>query len=139
MIASHHPSPTLSMTTGRRRAEPRVLGEDVVTALLGRPQVIAWIAGHVHFHAALRHEKDGHAFVELTTASLIDWPQQGRILEFVRVARRSAEIAIVSTVVDHARRPHGRRALDDLHEPRVASPGRWPPTTIGCVRARCAG
>jgi hypothetical protein len=56
----------------------------------------------VHFHAAGRHGDDQRGFWEITTSSLIDWPQQARILEFVRVADRGRpEIAIVSTVVDH--------------------------------------
>jgi hypothetical protein len=90
-----------------------VLGDDVVALLHRHPSVIAWIAGHVHFHAALRHERNGHAFIELTTASLIDWPQQGRILEFLRLPE-SGEIAIVSTVVDHQAPVEWTTDLDDV-------------------------
>jgi metallophosphoesterase (TIGR03767 family) len=111
VITSHHPSPTLTNDYAPGNAEPRVLGGDLLALLTSQPQVIAWLAGHVHFHAALRHESAGHAFVELTTASLIDWPQQGRILEFVRVA---GEVAIVSTVMDHCAPPAwSPAALDD--------------------------
>jgi metallophosphoesterase (TIGR03767 family) len=103
VIASHHPSPTLTNSYAPEGAAPRVLGPQVVDALLAAGNVVAWIAGHVHFHAAGRHGDDDHGFWELTTASLIDWPQQGRILEFLRVSDRGRpEIAIVSTVVDHA-------------------------------------
>jgi metallophosphoesterase (TIGR03767 family) len=111
VITSHHPSPTLTNAYAPGDAEPRVLGADVVALLLAHPQVIAWLAGHVHFHAALRHESGDRAFVELTTASLIDWPQQGRILEFVRAA---GEVAIVSTVMDHLAPPEWNPTeLDD--------------------------
>jgi hypothetical protein len=77
--------------------------------------VIAWVAGHVHFHAAIRHGDEARGFVELTTSSLIDWPQQGRILEFVRVADQGRrEIAIISTVVDHsAPAEWSHESLDD--------------------------
>lgn len=103
LIASHHPSATLTNDHRPAGAEERVLGSELVVTLLEHPTVIGWIAGHVHFHAAGRHGNDARGFWELTTASLIDWPQQGRILEFVRVADRGRpEIAIVSTVVDHA-------------------------------------
>jgi 3',5'-cyclic AMP phosphodiesterase CpdA len=96
VIASHHPSPTMTndySPDGRRR----VLGAEVVDLLLRHPSVILWMAGHVHFNAAIQHGGDA-GFWEITTASLIDWPQQGRILEFLRVGD---DIAIVSTVVDH--------------------------------------
>ena len=49
-------------------------------------------------NAALRHGDDHNWFWEVTTASLIDWPQQGRIFEFVR---SGDEVVITSTVVDH--------------------------------------
>jgi metallophosphoesterase (TIGR03767 family) len=104
VIASHHPSVTLTNDYTPPGAESRVLAADVLQLLMSHRQVIAWIAGHVHFHAALRHKSRTRAFVELTTASLIDWPQQGRMLEFVRLTE-SGEIAIVSTVMDHVAPP----------------------------------
>ena len=113
VITSHHPSPTLVNDYSPEGAEPRVLADDVLELLHRHPSVIAWIAGHVHFHAALVHERDGHAFVELTTASLIDWPQQGRILEFLRLPE-SGELAIVSTVVDHRAPAVWTDDLDDV-------------------------
>ncbi|MCX6431859.1 MAG: metallophosphoesterase [Actinobacteria bacterium] len=115
VIASHHPSPTLTNGYAPEGAEERVLGDRVVAALLSRANVIAWIAGHVHFHAAGRHGDDERGFWEITTSSLIDWPQQARILEFVRVNDGpTPEIAIVSTVVDHGAPPQwNASALDD--------------------------
>lgn len=102
VIASHHPSPTLVNDYAPGDAEPRVLGDEIVDLLLGSGNVIAWIAGHVHFHAAGRHGDDERGFWEVTTSSLIDWPQQARILEFVRVVDEGRpQIAIISTVVDH--------------------------------------
>jgi len=113
VIASHHPSPTLTNDYSPEGAQPRVLGPDVVELLLASPQVIAWIAGHVHFHAAMRHDNGQRAFIEITSASLIDWPQQGRILEFLRLPG-TGEVAIVSTVVDHCAPPEwDASALDD--------------------------
>ncbi|MFM7144973.1 MAG: hypothetical protein ACKOW5_01400, partial [Actinomycetales bacterium] len=67
--------------------------------------VIAWLAGHVHHHNALWHGRptgDGSStnegFWEITTSSLIDWPQQARVFEFLR---SGDGVHIVSTVVDH--------------------------------------
>jgi metallophosphoesterase (TIGR03767 family) len=103
VIASHHPSPCLTNGFAPKGALSRVLGRELVEILLSHPNVIAWIAGHVHHHAALWHHDGYHGFWEITTSSLIDWPQQGRILEFIRVNERGlSEIAIISTVVDHA-------------------------------------
>ena len=116
VIASHHPSPTLVNAYAPTGAGPRVLGPRVVSLLLEHSNVIAWLAGHVHFHAAGYHGNDQRGFWELTTASLIDWPQQGRILEFVRVRDRGRpQIAIVSTVVDHGAPPQwSASALSDV-------------------------
>lgn len=97
VIASHHPSPTMTnsySTNGSRR----ILGDEVVQLLLRYPNVVLWIAGHIHMNAALRHGDDHNWFWEVTTASLIDWPQQGRIFEFIR---SGDEVVITSTVVDH--------------------------------------
>lgn len=103
VISSHHPSPTMTNDWAPPGAPQRVLGTAVVELLLDHPQVIAWIAGHVHHHAAGFHARGDRRFLELTTSSLIDWPQQGRVLEFVRsVVDGDPVVAIVSTVYDHA-------------------------------------
>jgi hypothetical protein len=116
VIASHHPSPCLTNDFSPKGATPRVLGGELVEILLSHPNVIAWIAGHVHHHASLWHHDGDHGFWEITTASLIDWPQQGRILEFIQVTERGlAEIAIISTVVDHA--GPARANYQSLHTP----------------------
>jgi len=105
VITTHHPSVTMLNDFGGVTGQARLLGDAVVTLLLDYPQVIAWLAGHVHHHNALWHgrptdegESADRGFWEITTASLIDWPQQARILEFIRA---DGHIHIVSTVVDH--------------------------------------
>jgi hypothetical protein len=97
VIASHHPSPTMTNDYAPN-GERRVLGPEVVAGLLEHPRVLFWIAGHVHFNAAIKHGDERNWFWEVTTASLIDWPQQGRIFEFVETAQG---VAIISTIVDH--------------------------------------
>lgn len=97
VIASHHPSPTMTNAYAPD-GSPRILGDAVAHLLLQHPHVVLWMAGHVHVNAAIQHGDDDNGFWEITTASLIDWPQQGRILEFIRTPDR---VAIVSTVVDH--------------------------------------
>lgn len=116
VIASHHPSPTLTNDYAPPGSGRRVLGAEVVELLLRHPHVIAWMAGHIHHHAALWHGDEVSGFWEFTTASIIDWPQQARIVEMVRVSDRGRpEIAIVSTIVDHVAGADWRR--DTLADP----------------------
>jgi len=114
IIVTHHPTPAMTNTYAPGDAESRVPGEEL-RAVLGRhPHVIAHLAGHVHRHAAVCHQRPtggaGASRVglpvgwwELTTASLIDWPQQVRLLEVVR-ERVGGEpaLTLISTAVDHA-------------------------------------
>lgn len=114
VVLSHHPSICIVNDYRPVGAPERVLGDRIVARLLEHRNVIAWLAGHVHFHAAHVHGDDARGFVELTTSSLIDWPQQGRILEFLRVHdRERPQVAIVSTVVDHSAPPHWPDGIDD--------------------------
>lgn len=119
VIASHHPSPTMTndySTDGSRR----VLGPEVVELLLSHPNVVMWIAGHIHFNAAIRHGDDENDFWEVTTASLIDWPQQGRIFEFVETADG---VDVISTIVDHDS-PLGWEPGDELTVAQMAGISR---------------
>lgn len=98
VITSHHPSPTITNSYTTVPDEVRILGPEIVDLLMQHPQVIAWVAGHVHFNAAIVHQHGQARLLEITTSSLIDWPQQGRIFEILRV---NGQVGIVSTVVDH--------------------------------------
>lgn len=98
IVTSHHPS--WCLTNSYTLDEPRHLAAEVVYLLLENPQVIAWLSGHVHAHASLWHERaDGSGFWEITTASMIDWPQQARVIEIIRA---EGGIAMRSTLLDHA-------------------------------------
>jgi hypothetical protein len=104
VIASHHPSATLTNAYAPLQAQPRVLGEQVLDLLHGFPQVVLWLAGHVHYHSMTRHVRGDHHFLEITTASMIDWPQQGRIIEILRTPATQGhrpQIVVVSTAMDH--------------------------------------
>jgi hypothetical protein len=59
-----------------------------------------WIAGHVHRHGVnFIRRRDGSKFVQVTTASQIDWPQQGRFIEITKES--GGQIGIGLTVFDH--------------------------------------
>lgn len=98
VVASHHPSPSMTNDYTTVRSEVRILGAEILGLLMQYPNVIAWVAGHIHFNAAIMHEQGESKLLEITTASLIDWPQQGRIFEIVR---SNGKVGIISTVVDH--------------------------------------
>lgn len=106
VVASHHPSWTLTNLYAPDGAPARFGADAVLAVLLRHPGVVAWAAGHVHAHSALRHTapgargERGEGLWEITTASLVDWPQQLRVLELVR--EPGGTVALVSTVVDHA-------------------------------------
>ena len=99
VLLSHHPSPTLVNDYAPENAPRRVIRDELLKELYQHKNLIAWIAGHVHRHASGMHTReDGSTFLEFTTASHIDWPQQSRVLEIVK---EENSIAIASTVIDH--------------------------------------
>ncbi len=112
VVASHHTSTSMGnrlVGTGGDVA-PRVLGPEVVAALLGAPTVIAWVNGHSHRNRITPHAREGGGgFWEINTASHIDWPQQSRILEVAD--NRDGTLSIFTTVLDHAA-PVGAPGLD---------------------------
>lgn len=103
VVASHHSSTSMDnalVGTGGD-VEPRVLGPEVVAALLAAPTVVAWVNGHSHRNRITPHAREGGGgFWEVNTASHIDWPQQSRILEVAD--NRDGTLSIFTTVLDHA-------------------------------------
>lgn len=106
IIASHHPVHCL--INGFRSSEEaeRVLAQEFLDLVFDHPNVIAMLTGHEHKHAIYRHSRENRHFIEINSPSLIDWPQQGRILEVAK--ENDGTIAIVSTVMDH----HGEISPD---------------------------
>jgi hypothetical protein len=79
--------------------------------------VFLWLAGHSHRNRITHHGGSRRGFWQIETASLIDWPQQGRIVEIFQSS--PGEISIATTMVDHCGTvapdvAHLR--LDDVHE-----------------------
>jgi len=106
VFSSHHPSWTMvNELTGDIDPGPRVLGDALVRELLKYDNVIAWVNGHTHTNNIKAHKrkKDGkvlNGFWEINTASHIDWPQQGRIVEIAN--NKDGTLSIFSTMLDHA-------------------------------------
>lgn len=89
VVLSHHGSATLSNPRGEQRAQE-------LLALLHRfGNVVLWLNGHIHMNRVTPHE----TFWEVATASLVDWPCQGRVVEIFET--ESGALAISCTMVDH--------------------------------------
>ena len=99
VVTSHHPSWTLLNPYAPPGAGRRVLADEVIRLLLGEPKVVLWLAGHVHGNTVRLHASPHGGLLEVTTASLIDWPQQGRLVEILEHPEGGFVVAM--TVVDH--------------------------------------
>lgn len=106
VFSSHHPSWSMTNSlTGDVDPGPRVLGPELLKEMLKHDNVIAWINGHTHTNNIKAHvrKKKGtvlNGFWEINTASHIDWPQQGRIVEFAD--NKDGTLSIFCTMLDHA-------------------------------------
>jgi metallophosphoesterase (TIGR03767 family) len=95
VLASHHPLETMvndrpGAVTGRR-----VLGTELQAVLAAHPSVVLWLNGHTHETTVTPHG----SWWEVTAPSLIDWPQQGRIVELIR---HDGVLTIATTMIDHS-------------------------------------
>ena len=98
VITSHHP--IQDIYNGYSPSARRVLGAEIENYLISKPAVIAWICGHTHRHRIAYFGPDiTRGFYQIETSSLIDWPQQGRIIEIFLT--QDDEICIASTVFNH--------------------------------------
>lgn len=95
VLASHHPLRTLVNDTSEPGADRRVLGPEVEELLSRHPSMVAWLNGHTHMTTVLAHA----TWWEVTTPSLIDWPQQSRVVEFFGACD---VLTIATTMIDHS-------------------------------------
>jgi len=117
VILSHHPVQDLINLYHPPQSSPRVGREALVEKLTDFNNVFLWLAGHSHRNRITHHGGSRRGFWQIETASLIDWPQQGRIVEIFQSS--PGEISIATTMVDHCGTvapdvAHLR--LDDVHE-----------------------
>ncbi len=79
----------------------RTRGGDAALRLLdGDPDVVAELSGDTHRHAIRPRRTGAGGFWQITTASLADWPQQGRMVRLVEGPDGSR--ALETWTVDHA-------------------------------------
>jgi metallophosphoesterase (TIGR03767 family) len=121
ILMSHHPVDTLVNGHAVREPEP-ALAAEVVELLLEFPKVVLWLAGHTHKHE-ITYVGPGpeSGFWHVRTASLIDWPQQSRVIELLDTGDR---LAIATYVFDHngSRKPDTQDLSDN---DTIAGLSRW--------------
>ncbi len=93
-----------------------LLGANGILELLHRfPNVVLWLNGHTHLNAVRPRRRPGdpgRGFWEVTTSSIVDWPCQARLVEFVESA---GQLSIFCTMIDHDS-PAGPRSLESGRE-----------------------
>ena len=100
IIVSHHPQSRLENDWGGPAGEARVGGNLILQTLNEHGKVLAWVAGHTHRHFVTRlPSPDSMGILSIETASLIDWPQQCRILEIFEDPQ--GELYLASTAINH--------------------------------------
>lgn len=95
ILASHHPLAALVNDRRPAGAPRRVLSAELAATLAVHPCLVLWLNGHTHRTTVTAHG----AWWEVTAPSLIDWPQQGRIVE---VLRSPGTLTVAATMLDHA-------------------------------------
>ena len=103
LVFSHHTSDSMGnalVGTGGDLS-PRVLGDEVLAALLAAPQVVAWVNGHTHRNQVWAHPRAPWTggLWEINTASHCDFPQQSRLIELVD--NHDGTLSIFATMLDH--------------------------------------
>ena len=101
VLASHHRLADLVNDRNAPGAPPRVLTAELSQVLDAHPCVVLWLNGHTHITAVTGHGTPGNlnSWWEVTAPSLIDFPQQGRIVELLRSANGTLTVAV--TMIDH--------------------------------------
>jgi metallophosphoesterase (TIGR03767 family) len=88
-----------------RKSTPLHLGlkgpKSMRDLFLKYPNLVAYVVGHIHENRITAYKaKGGSGFWEIATASEIDWPQQGRLLELMN--NRDGTLSLFGTMVDTA-------------------------------------
>jgi metallophosphoesterase (TIGR03767 family) len=130
ILFSHHPLHSLFNDYAPAGAERQVAREEIEEELLHHREIIAWFAGHDHDNRIHYIGTEGvNGFWHVLTASLIDWPQQGRIVE---ILLDGTDLVIATSVIDHDSPVDLPTALSTLDNPvnlaglsRILSANHW--------------
>ncbi|MET8520911.1 TIGR03767 family metallophosphoesterase [Nocardioides sp. NPDC004968] len=95
VIASHHDVASLVNDMSGAGGTRRVLSDEVEQTVSRHESAVLWLNGHTHRTSV----KPRGSWWEVTAPSLIDWPQQGRIVELIS---DGDVLTIATTMLDHA-------------------------------------
>ena len=84
-------------------------GASVLDVLDADPRIVAVVAGHTHRNAIVPRRSPAGGYWLITTASIVDWPQQWRALRLVETGRGG--LALETWMVDHTGRPNDEADL----------------------------
>ncbi|HMJ36007.1 MAG TPA: metallophosphoesterase [Baekduia sp.] len=97
LVAVHQP---LHATAG---------GDAILDVLDADPRIVGVLAGHTHRNAIAARRSRAGGYWLITTASIVDWPQQWRSLRLVET--RGGGVALETWMVDHTGRPNDEGSL----------------------------
>jgi metallophosphoesterase (TIGR03767 family) len=102
VLFSHHTSTSMDNLLPDPAAilEKRYSGEQLVALLNRFPNVLAWVNGHTHENRVTPHAgaTPRQSFWEINTASHIDFPQLGRIIEVAD--NRDGTVSVLATLFE---------------------------------------
>lgn len=110
VLFSHHPLRAFEEDASSEEDGGESLARDDVLEILTRyPNLVLWMNGHEHRHKVEAHPgREGSGGIwEITTASLIDFPQQSRVVEVLD--NQDGTLSIHATLVDHSSADDVRR------------------------------
>ena len=104
ILATHHTSFTLD-NVAQPVIGPQqnlIVADEFISMLHEYPNMVAWMNGHTHLNRITGHANPNGVggFWEISSASCVDFSQQGRVTEIVD--NRDGTISIFTTVLDHA-------------------------------------
>jgi 3',5'-cyclic AMP phosphodiesterase CpdA len=99
LLASHHPSEDFDISHPGDTVSTR----EWQAYLTNQPNIIVHVAGHTHRHR-VRLIEGRYPYLEIETASIIDYPQEGRILDLFFI-EESNSIRIESATFGHMENP----------------------------------